>query len=339
MSDREHPAAARDPAGGTAASERPETGGTRTSVGSRVLALGEVLVDLICERPAASFEDADAFVPHLGGAIANVCAVVARHGGRAALGGVVGADAWGAWLARRLADEGVGLEWLLRRDAVTTPVAFVTVSAEAEPAYAFYGAGLTPGFGALADTITPAVDACDALFFGTSMQVEPAHRAVTQMARARAQERGAPVVFDPNVRLSLWADPAEAVAVARADVPEAFLVKANRDEVRLLTGEDDPEAGARALLALGARNVVVTLGADGALLVADGVRQRVAGPRVRPVNATGAGDTIAGVLLARLGQHGYATGTLEQALPEAVAAAARSTESWGAVSERRVGSD
>lgn len=332
MSDREQPAAAGGPSGGASPSARPGTGGGPTPVDGCVLALGEVLVDMICERPAASFGDVDAFVPHVGGAIANVCVVVARHGGRAALGGVVGADAWGTWLARRLADEGVGLEWLLHRDAVTTPVAFVTVSAEAEPAYAFYGAGLTPGFGALADTITTAVDACDALFFGTSMQVEPAHRAVTQMARARARERGIPIVFDPNVRLSLWTDPAEAIAVARADVPGTFLVKANRDEVRLLTGDDDPETGARALLALGASNVVVTLGADGALLVADGVRQRVAGPRVQPVNATGAGDTIAGVLLARLGRHGYSTGTLEQALPEAVVAAARSTESWGAVS-------
>lgn len=331
MSDREQRAAAGDPSGAavpldlSAASARPAADG-------RVLVLGEVLVDLICEHPVASFEQADAFVPHLGGAIANVCVVVTRHGGRAALGGVVGADAWGDWLACRLADEGVGREWLLRRDEVATPVAFVTVSAEAEPSYAFYGAGLTPGFGALADSIGAAVDGCDALFFGTSMQIEPDHRAVTQAARTRALERGLPVVVDPNVRLDLWSDPAEAVAVARASVPGAFLLKANRDEVRLLTGEDEPEAGARALLELGAGHVVVTLGADGALLVADGVRQQVAGRPVRAVNATGAGDTIAGVLLARLGQHGFSTRTLEQALPEAVEAAARSTESWGATS-------
>lgn len=298
----------------------------------RTLVLGEVLVDAICEHPVARFEEVDGFVPHLGGAKANVSVVVARHGGRAALAGVVGADPWGRWLRRRLAVEGVDLDWLLSVDGVATPVAFVTTDADAEPSYAFHGAGLTPGFGALAAVIEPAVDGCDALFLGTSMQVERDHREVARTARARALERGMPVVFDPNLRLDLWADPADAIAVAREGVPGAFLVKANRGELRMLTGEDDPIAGARALLGGGAANVVVTLGPDGALLVADGVERTVPGVAARAVNATGAGDTIAGVLLARLARDGWATATLAGALPEAVAAAARSTESWGAVS-------
>ena len=34
--------------------------------------LGEALIDLICERPAASLAEADSFRPHFGGALANV---------------------------------------------------------------------------------------------------------------------------------------------------------------------------------------------------------------------------------------------------------------------------
>jgi len=36
------------------------------------LCLGEALVDLVCERPAADLADAGAFVPHPGGAWATV---------------------------------------------------------------------------------------------------------------------------------------------------------------------------------------------------------------------------------------------------------------------------
>ena len=46
---------------------------------TRTLCLGEALVDLICEQPRRGrLAEADAFVPHFGGAVANVAMVAAR---------------------------------------------------------------------------------------------------------------------------------------------------------------------------------------------------------------------------------------------------------------------
>jgi hypothetical protein len=45
-----------------------------------VLCLGEALVDMICERHVESLDDADMFVPHFGGAVANVALMAARAG-------------------------------------------------------------------------------------------------------------------------------------------------------------------------------------------------------------------------------------------------------------------
>jgi fructokinase len=56
------------------------------------LVLGEALVDLICEQPADGIGDANAFVPHFGGAAANVAVNAARAGGRVALAGGVTSD-------------------------------------------------------------------------------------------------------------------------------------------------------------------------------------------------------------------------------------------------------
>ena len=50
-----------------------------------------------------------------------------------------------------------------------------------------------------------------------------------------------------------------------------------------------------------------------------------------PVDTTGAGDAVSGVLLARLTAGGYDPAVLADALPEAVAAAARVTERFGAI--------
>src|SRR5205085_10303490 len=74
---------------------------------SPILCLGEALVDLICERPIDDMAEADAFVPHFGGAVANVAAAAARAGAPVALAGGAGDDAWGRWLRGRLSEEGV----------------------------------------------------------------------------------------------------------------------------------------------------------------------------------------------------------------------------------------
>ena len=90
------------------------------------------------------------------------------------------------------------------------------------------------------------------------------------------------------------------VAAARAG---ASALKPNREELAAATGHENPADGARALLELGARLVVVTLGADGLMVVsradaAGGIRARL--PRVLHGNATGAGDAAVAAIAAAL---------------------------------------
>ena len=296
----------------------------------RTLCLGEALVDLVCERPVAGVGDAGAFVPHPGGAAANVCVVAARHGGRVALAGGAGDDTWGRWLRERLRVEGVGLDWFVLVEGAPTAVAFVTVDAAGEPGYLVYGAGMHAAVEAAAERLPAAVEACDALALTSNTLVEEGERAATLAARERALELGRPVVFDANLRLHRWPHPGRAATVARECVPGAFLVKCNREEAERLSGESDPDRAAAGLLAAGARNVVVTLGAGGAILRGE-LRADVPGAAAQVVDASGAGDALLGVLIARLGQSRYYTPTLAAALPDAVREAARTTERWGAV--------
>jgi len=295
------------------------------------LCLGEALVDLVCESPVADLAGAGTFVPHPGGATANVAVTAARQGARVALAGGAGADPWGVWLRDRLRAEGVGLEHFALRDGVQTPVAFVTVTSDGEPSFQIYGAGIANAVAALAGRIEVAVDEADALFIASNTLVGEAERAVTLAARDRALAHDKPVVFDPNLRVGRWPSAARAAQESLVCVPGAFLVKLNREEGRLLTGERDPEAAAASLLAAGARHVVVTLGASGAILRGGGLRFDVPGVAARTVNTTGAGDALVGVLLARLAETGFYPSAMAAGLPGAVAQAARVTERWGAL--------
>lgn len=296
----------------------------------RTLCLGEALVDLVCERPVATPAEADAFVPHFGGATANVCVTAARHGGDVALAGGAGADAWGAWLRDRLGAEGVDLRWFALVEGAPTALAFVWVDEAGEPDFLIYGAGINAAIEAAAERLPEAVEACDALFLSSNTLVEEGEREATLGARERALELGRPVIFDPNLRLARWPHPGRAASVARGCVAGAYLVKCNRREAELLSGEADPERAAAGLLAAGARNVVITLGADGAMLRGE-LRADAQGVPTHVVDATGAGDALIGVLVARLSASGFYTPALAAALPEAVAEAARTTERWGAI--------
>jgi sugar/nucleoside kinase (ribokinase family) len=95
-----------------------------------------------------------------------------------------------------------------------------------------------------------------------------------------------------------------------------------------MTGEDEPEAAALALVKAGARLVVLTLASGGAILRGE-LRAAAPGVPVRVLSTIGAGDVLMGTLIARLAQSRFYPPSVAAALPAAVAEAARAHERWG----------
>ena len=100
----------------------------------------------------------------------------------------------------------------------------------------------------------------------------------------------------------------------------------NGTEATQLSGEADPEAAARALTARTGAPVVVTVGADGALLAHGDALERIPAPRVEAVDTTGAGDAFNGALASALA----GGAALADAVREAVAVAADAVQRPGA---------
>lgn len=294
------------------------------------MCLGEALVDMICERPVARLGQADMFVPHLGGVVANVALLAARAGAATALVGGVGDDEWGGWLRDQLRESGVGLDRFKAIAEMQTPLALTTVDLEGEPSYRIYG-GIEGGtvVQALEGEVVDAVTASSALFISTNTLVGTAERAITMRAREQALTLGRPVIFDPNLRLHRWRSRADAAASANACVPGTLLVRCNAQEARFMTGEDDLERAALALRKAGARNVVISDGAAGAILRGK-VRLDVEGAPARVISTIGAGDALTATLIARLELTGFYEPAIGAALREATAAAAAACERWGA---------
>ena len=294
-----------------------------------VLCLGEAIVDLVCEREIESFAAADCFRSHLGGALANVAVACRRAGAEAALIGGAGDDPWGRWLRDALANEGVGVRWFGLAPGAPTAIALVTFDGGGEPAFQVYGEGIGAAMELATDWLEPAAAAGSALVFGSNTLVSEPERSLTLRARRLALEAGLPVLFDPNLRPTRWAELDAALRACRELADGAFCVRANREEARLLTGEDEPGAAAEALCGLGAHLAVVTLGPDGAL-VRGAASGEAPGLEVEVVSTLGAGDAFMGALAARLAQLGWDSARAGEALPAAIEASAAACTIWGA---------
>jgi ribokinase len=126
------------------------------------------------------------------------------------------------------------------------------------------------------------------------LQLEIPIEAVLAAAR-RAKESGLRVLLNPA--------PARSLPDELIPLPDFILP--NETELSLLTGQSvndlaSAENAAKSLLGRGARNVIVTLGANGALIVNQEMTKHMAAFKVEVVDTTAAGDAFIGGLAAKL---------------------------------------
>jgi 2-dehydro-3-deoxygluconokinase len=145
-------------------------------------------------------------------------------------------------------------------------------------------------------------------------------------AMEAARAAGRQVSFDTNLRLRLWSL-TRARAVIAASIALSDVLFISIEEGEQLCGTTEPDAILGWCHERGAKRVALKLGPQGAL-ASDGVRrERVPGYTVDAVDATGAGDSFAGALLARMA----AGEDFFKAIAYANAAAALTCTGFGAV--------
>lgn len=267
-----------------------------------ITALGEILIDYTpMPRSAAGMQ---VFEQNPGGAPANVLACAAKLGRETAFIGKVGCDMQGEFLRRTVIAAGIEARGLISDPGAFTTLAFVSLSDSGERSFAF---ARKPG----ADTQLRADELDESLLTDTavlhigslSLTDEPA-RGATLRAVEVAKAAGAVISYDPNYRPLLWESEAAAMEQMRSVLPQVDIIKLSDEETALLTDEADPKAAAEKLLAQGIPVVMVTLGADGALVATREGMQTVSGFQSEAVDTTGAGDSFWGGVLTCLTESG-----------------------------------
>ncbi len=291
--------------------------------------MGEAIVDLVCERNLAPGEAPGSFAPHPGGALANVAVAISRSGASAALLGGVGDDRWGKWLTSELEAAGVETGWIAEVDGADTPLGIVLFDSAGEPDFQIYGEHIAPTTLASRAFIDPAVAAAGAVVIGSNTMVGPVEREVTRQAVEAAHEQGVPVLFDPNYRPNRWDDEELAAEFCRELAGNSAVLKCNRLEATLISGEEDPLDAVRALATFGPRLVVVTDG-RGMIRTAGVAEAEFTPPEAEVTSPLGAGDAFMGALAAGLAGLDWDFRKVAEVLPSAAGAGSAACAYWGA---------
>ena len=260
-----------------------------------ILALGELLVDLIPERTGMRMEDAGAVIKTASGSAGIFACAAALLGARSGFIGKVGRDSLSRMVMRTLEGQGVDLSCVTVSDQGQIGLAFLEYLPGGGRNYQYYRRNSVGSLLDAADLEEADIAGAYAVHFpGMLLELTPQMRGACERLVEIARSNGVLVSFDPNIRQELSGG--EALQRMLWAVRNADIVAPTLSEGQFLTGETSVGNVLRALHRMGPRVVALTRDKDGAVLSMDGQVAVAEGIDREAVDPTGAGDTLAAAL-------------------------------------------
>ena len=227
------------------------------------------------------------FMQANGGKGANQAVAARRLGADVSFICKVGRDIFGDNAISGYQKEGIDCSRILRSDKASG-TALILVDGNAENCIAVApgaNADLTPED---VDSVADVIRSADYLILQLEIPVESVLRAAKI-----AHEAGVYVILNPAPACHL---PEELFGYIS-------LITPNQTESALLSGVgDNLDAAVEKLMQLGVKDVVVTLGSKGSLVISEGAKTLVPSLKVKAVDTTAAGDTFCGALCVALSE-------------------------------------
>jgi ribokinase len=253
-----------------------------------ILVVGSLNADLVVRSPRfpspGETIQGENLVTIPGGKGANQAVAAARLGAHVAMIGRVGGDVFGSTLIDNLKKNKVDVQGVVRDDSTSTGTAVIIVDSQGQNSIV-----LSPGANDRVSTsdITPeSFNDTHLLLLQFEIPIEPVVHAANL-----AREKGVLVLLNPAPAHSMSDD-----LLQMAD----YLLP-NESELGLLTGKPVSdlslvEAAGRSLIDRGVKNLIVTLGANGAMILNKDGARLIPSYKVNVVDTTAAGDAFIGGL-------------------------------------------
>jgi fructokinase len=267
---------------------------------SKILCIGEALIDMICTDKGQSLSNGENFLKKPGGAPTNVAAAIGALGGKVELAAKVGKDPFGNQLIKVMKDFGVETKWMLQDEKYFTTMAFVSLMENGERDFVFNrGAD-----GQLSNEDIAGINVEDfsIVHFGSATGflnglLKEAYKNLLHEARAK----NIFVSFDPNYRHLLFPNDTENfIAQSWYFLKNCNFFKLSDEEALLITKAITVADAAVILLEKTTANFAITIGAEGTLFGHNNTTTIIPSIKISPIDTTGAGDAFVGALLFQL---------------------------------------
>ncbi len=257
-----------------------------------IIAIGELLIDLISTQYAEDFRGADRYQRIPGGSPANLAMNMARLGCDVGLVATVGADDAGSLLIDAVKEAGVNTDGIVRVAEPTTLILVTKSQAVSnfEP-YRLADKHITSTQLASADLYNARLVHTTAF----ALSLEPARTSIID-EMTEAALIGVQLSTDFNYADKIWDSNRQAGLEALTQLAGlGAFVKVSEVDFERLFGESVTEeyaAAAQRILALGASLVCLTLGEDGCFVMTADEQFHLPARKVEVKDTTGAGDAF-----------------------------------------------
>ncbi len=253
----------------------------------RVLLLGEALIDFLSDDYSESLSQVQNFIRHAGGSPANITANLLNLGEKAILITRIGDDPFGEYLKKTFKEKGIDTTYVQVDKEKNTSMVFVAKSKGNPKFLPFRSADYC---------IEKPKDIVQLLkethFFhisSWSISHNPSRKTVFSIMDD-VEDTNTKLCFDPNFRKILWEKDEDPMQTIKEVLKKTYLCKPSDDDAFHIFGRMHNKEYIQAFHKLGAQNVILTMGKDGAL-VSNGektIHQKSVSQIV--VDTTGAGD-------------------------------------------------
>ena len=299
-----------------------------------VTALGELLIDFT--ENGVSAQGNPVLEVNPGGAPCNVLAMLTKLGMKTAFIGKIGKDMFGTQLETALKEVGIDTKGLKKDAKVHTTLAFVHTMEDGDREFSFYrnpGADMMLAADELAEDI---IKDTRIFHYGSLSMTDEPCRTATKEAIRMAEEAGAILSFDPNLREPLWGSLDEAREQIRYGLEHCKILKISDNEIQWFTGKEDFDEGIALLQeTYQIPLILLSMGKEGSRAYTKDLRVEAASFRQEnTIETTGAGDTFCACVLYYVLSHGwkaYSEAELREMLTFANAAASIITTRKGAL--------
>ena len=261
---------------------------------AKILLIGEPMALLIADT-VGSLTEVESFTRKLAGAEVNVCIGLTRLGHEATYVTRLGQDPFGKYIKTTLEKEGISTDFITFDADFKTGMMLKGRVLDGDPPVAYYRKS------SAASKMTPKqMDDIDLTGFdlvhmtGILPALSLECRLATKRLMERAKEAEIIVSFDPNLRPTLWESKEIMVDILNDLARLADIVLPGIEEGLTLMGNDEPAKIADFYQNLGANQVVVKVGSDGAYARDRTQSALIPGFKVETVvDTVGAGDGFA----------------------------------------------